>query len=348
MKTKLLSAFVLLFMSIAANAYDVEVDGVYYNLNLTDQTAIVTSPSTENSRAFYKGEVVVPANFSYNGQSFTVVGVNDFSFSNSESLTSVSLPNTIMELPTDLFFNCQLLTHVDLPNNISQIPVGCFEYCKSLGSISLPESVKVIDYSAFHGCSSFGPEFIVRSNLEVLGDQALGSCPNLKRVIIEDSEDSLSADGDYSHPLSHDVLDYMYIGRSFNCITEADTIKVLELGASLKTNAFPRDNNFTTIISDIEDPTLFDPEFTNATYLNVPLYVPVGKVDAYRQAEGWKNFFDIRENHGEVNKIDNVAAAKKAGATMYYNLSGQAVAKDYKGVVIERYSDGTSKKVLNK
>lgn len=345
MKTKLLSAFVLLFMCITANAYDVMVDSVYYNLNLTDQTATVADPSTENVTAYYKGKVVVPASFTYKGRTFTVVGVADKAFSGSDSLTSVTLPNTIKELPSDVFKYCSLLTHVDLPDSFTEIPSGCFFYCKSLENVSIPDSVTVIDGYAFCGCSSFGPEFTVRSNMTLLGDRALGSCPNLKRVIIEDSENSLRTGW---WPLSCDILDYLYVGRPFDTSTSADSIKVLELGAGLKTNAFPRDNNFTTIISDIEDPTLFDPEFTNATYLNVPLYVPVGKVDAYRQANGWKNFFDIRENNGEVNKIDNVAAAKKAGATMYYNLSGQAVAKDYKGVVIERYSDGTSKKVLNK
>ena len=344
MKTKLLSAFVLLFMCITANAYDVMVDSVYYNLNLTDQTATVADPSTENVTAYYKGKVVVPASFTYKGRTFTVVGVADKAFSGSDSLTSVTLPNTIKELPSGVFQYCSLLTHVDLPDSLTKIPSTCFYYCKSLENVSIPDSVTVIDYSAFYGCSSFGPEFTVRSNMTLLGDQALGGCPKLKRVIIEDSENSLRTGW---WPLSGDILDYLYVGRPFDTSTSADSIKVLELGAGLKTNAFPRDNNFTTIISDIEDPTLFDPEFTNATYLNVPLYVPVGKVDAYRQANGWKNFFDIRENK-DVNKIDNVAAAKKAGATMYYNLSGQAVAKDYKGVVIERYSDGTSKKVLNK
>lgn len=345
MKTKLLSAFVLLFMCITANAYDLEVDGVCYYVDLSDQTATVADPSTENVTAYYKGKVVVPASFTYKGRTFTVVGVADKAFSGSDSLTSVTLPNTIKELPSGVFQYCSLLTHVDLPDSLTKIPSTCFYYCKSLENVSIPDSVTVIDDYAFCGCSSFGPEFTVRSNMTLLGDQALGGCPKLKRVIIEDSENSLRTGW---WPLSGDILDYLYVGRPFDTSTSADSIKVLELGAGLKTNAFPRDNNFTTIISDIEDPTLFDPEFTNATYLNVPLYVPVGKVDAYRQAEGWKNFFDIRENHGEVNKIDNVAAAKKAVATKYYNLSGQAVAKDYKGVVIERYSDGTSKKVLNK
>lgn len=308
MKTKLLSAFVLLFMCITANAYDVMVDSVYYNLNLTDQTATVADPSTENVTAYYKGKVVVPASFTYKGRTFTVVGVADKAFSGSDSLTSVSLPNTIKELPSGVFQYCSLLTHVDLPDSLTKIPSTCFYYCKSLENVSIPDSVTVIDYSAFYGCSSFGPEFTVRSNMTLLGDQALGGCPKLKRVIIEDSENSLRTGW---WLLSGDILDYLYVGRPFDTSTNVDSIKVLELGASLKTNAFPRDNNFITIISDIEDPTLFDPEFTNATYLNVPLYVPVGKVDAYRQANGWKNFFDIRENNERSTRLTTLQLRRK-------------------------------------
>lgn len=344
MKTKLLSAFVLLFMCITANAYDLEVDGVCYYVDLSDQTAIVANPSSNDVKTYYEGTVTVPASFTYKGRAFTVVGVADNAFYFSKSLISVSLPNTIKELPSNLFLNCYSLSNVDLPDSITKIPSNCFANCVSLENVSIPDSVTVFGNSSFSGCTAFGPEYTVRKNVTILDQFSFSYCLKLKRFIIEDSENSLLCGNGF---LSYDVLDYMYVGRPFDCINGADTIKVLELGAGLKTNAFPRDNNFKTIISDIEDPTLFDPGFTNDTYLNVPLYVPVGKVDAYRQAEGWKNFFDIRENK-DVNKIDNVAAAKKAGATMYYNLSGQAVAKDYKGVVIERYSDGTSKKVLNK
>ena len=240
-----------------------------------------------------------------------------------------------------------MLTNVVLPDSIKKIPDGCFMGCKSLENVTIPDSVTVIGDYAFCQCSSFGPTFVVRSNITSIGHLTFSSCPKLKKFIIEDSENELSC-GMFNMPLSEDKIDYMYVGRPFDHSTYADSIKVMELGAGLKTNAFPRENNFSTIVSDIEDPTLFDPQFSNDIYLNVPLYVPKGKVDAYSNAEGWKNFFDIRENDGTITKINNVTKAKTATATSYYNLSGQAVSKDYKGVVIVRSSDGSSKKVLNK
>jgi hypothetical protein len=39
-------------------------------------------------------------------------------------------------------------------------------------------------------------------------------------------------------------------------------------------------------------PTTEDP-FSNSTYLDGTLYVPVTSVDAYKAAPGWENFFEI-------------------------------------------------------
>lgn len=348
MKTKFLSTLVLLLVCIAANAYDVEIDSVYYNLNLSDLTATVASPSKDGVNVYYKGKVSVPSSITFRGRTFTVVGVAQGAFEYSDSLTSVSLPSTIKELPSNLFYRCTLLSDVNLPDSITEIPSYCFADCKLLEKVTIPESVTVIEGGAFDGCSSFGPEFVVRPNMTYLGHLSFSDCPKLKRFIIEDSDDYLGPGLGISWPLSGATLDYLYVGRPLMFNTHADTIKVLELGHGLKSNEFPTSYDFTRVISNIEDPTLFDPEFSNNTYLNAILYVPAGKLDAYRQAKGWKNFFDIRESKGITDNINEVATAKKAAVTRYYNLSGQIVAKGTKGVVIVRNSDGTAKKIRNK
>lgn len=345
MKTKFLSTLVLLLVCIAANAYDVEIDSVYYNLNLSEQTASVASPSKDGVRAYYKGRISVPSSFTLRGRTFTVVGVADGAFYYSDSLTSVSLPNTIKELPSGLFYYCTLLSDVKLPDSITEIPNSCFSNCKSLEKVTIPESVTNIESSAFQGCSSFGPEFIIKPNIKSFEYMSFADCPKLKRFIIEDSDKDLESK---TILFANDVIDYMYVGRPFEFFRYLDSVKVIELGPGLKTNKFPRDYDFITVISNIEDPTLFDPEFSNNTYLNAILYVPAGKLDAYRQAKGWKNFFDIRENKGITDNINEVATAKKAAVTRYYSLSGQTVTKGTKGVVIVRNSDGTAKKILNK
>lgn len=352
MKTKLLSAFVLLFMCIAANAYDVEVDGVYYNVDLTTLEASVTKGGDVYQQTYYSGDVVVPDSFTYGGRVFKVTAVDYCAFEWNKELNSVTLPNTIKFIGDQAFIRCENLMNVKLPDSITAIPTQCFAFCKTLNHIDIPNSVTYYGNGAFEECYSLGPSFIVGRNVQLLDGSPWSSCTSMEKIIFEDTTATLECGNRWLNPLNFSGVDSIYVGRPIDFSLSylgMEKMNYIELGQNLKTgDVIGISDNLKTLVSDIMDPTQFVPDFTNNVYLHTTLYVPVGKVDAYRQAEGWKNFFDIRENHGEVNKIDNVAAAKKAGATMYYNLSGQAVAKDYKGVVIERYSDGTSKKVLNK
>lgn len=43
------------------------------------------------------------------------------------------------------------------------------------------------------------------------------------------------------------------------------------------------------------NPPEYPTTFTNQTYLNTPLLIPRGSFQAYQQADGWKNFFNIEE-----------------------------------------------------
>ena len=45
-----------------------------------------------------------------------------------------------------------------------------------------------------------------------------------------------------------------------------------------------------------ENPTLVRPEcFRERDYENITLYVPSGTIDAYKAADTWKNFLNIKE-----------------------------------------------------
>lgn len=347
MKTKIFTTLFLAVLFVSAYAYDVEVDGICYNLNLTEQTASVASPRTDGNYIHYKGDIIVPEQFSYRGRTFTVTSVDDNVFSYSDSLLSVSLPKSIKVLPWGgLFQDCINLTRVVLPDSIREIPASCFFNCKKLSDVAIPDSVTSIDDFAFCGCESLGPIYSIRPNITSLGHESLTGCSSIKRLIFEDTDTPLSAGG-YSWPFFNMVIDYMYVGRPLNCGTGADTIKVMEIGKDLKENAIPTNNNFSAIISDIEDPTQMTPYFVNNVYLNVPLYVPVGTVEAYRQADGWKNFFEIKENDGSVDGISNIKTkSMEKSAASYYDISGRMVGKKHKGLTILKYNDGTSKKVI--
>ena len=57
---KLLPILAALLTCINVNAYDIEVDNIYYDVNLDDMTASVTSGDN-----LYTGNIVIPSSIAY-------------------------------------------------------------------------------------------------------------------------------------------------------------------------------------------------------------------------------------------------------------------------------------------
>lgn len=88
-------------------------------------------------------------------------------------------------------------------------------------------------------------------------------------------------------------------------------------------------------------------EITNHQYKNVIVKVPQESLEAYQQAEGWNNFWNLQGFDATgVDAIDADSAAKNE--TGRYNLNGQKVTEDYSGIVIVRYSDGSTRKMMQR
>ena len=86
---KLLLLLTLLLCTSMAWAHDVEVDGIYYNLNQTNKTATVTLKASyfysyDND---YSGDVVIPENFIYDGITYSVTSLGEGCFSYCTILT---------------------------------------------------------------------------------------------------------------------------------------------------------------------------------------------------------------------------------------------------------------------
>ena len=93
---------ILSLLSITANAYDCEVDGIYYNLDTPAKTASVT----RNSYYKYKGAITIPSTFKYNGTTYSVTSIGNYAFQICSGLTSVTIPNSVTTIGGDAFYGC--------------------------------------------------------------------------------------------------------------------------------------------------------------------------------------------------------------------------------------------------
>ncbi|MBR6925996.1 MAG: leucine-rich repeat domain-containing protein, partial [Bacteroidaceae bacterium] len=84
--------------------------------------------------------------------------------------------------------------------------------------------------------------------------------------------------------------------------------------------------------------------FGGVPYSSVTLYVPSGSASAYRALAPWSNFSsNIVET--DLTSIQTPTISSSETIVGYYNLQGQRIAEPQKGIVIVRYSDGTSRKM---
>ena len=112
---KHLFTVLLLLLSVAANAHDFEVNGIYYNItdeaNKTVEVTYKGYASDEYTNE-YTGNVEIPESVTYNVKTYSVTKINWAAFINCSGLTRIIIPRTITVIESQAFENCYALKTV--------------------------------------------------------------------------------------------------------------------------------------------------------------------------------------------------------------------------------------------
>ena len=95
------------------------------------------------------GDVVVPAEI--DGFTVDVIGINVFK---SDTITSLTLPETVLELRSNAVSSCEKLTSVTLPQSLVVINRMNFFSCNALSEVTIPASVRYIGDTSFRFCDA--------------------------------------------------------------------------------------------------------------------------------------------------------------------------------------------------
>lgn len=200
MKKILLFLFALWLNSMAF-AYDIDHDGLYYNvINEIDDThkEVEVTNRTGGYESDYSGDVVIPSSFIKEDVEYTVTAIGNCTFYQCMSLTSVTIPEGVTSIGNNAFLECSSLTAVTIPNSVTSIGEDAFLFCSGLTSMGIPNNVTSIGKGAFQYCSGL-TSITIPNSVTYIGYRAFSDCSGLTSIQVDaenpvyDSRDNCNA-----------------------------------------------------------------------------------------------------------------------------------------------------------
>lgn len=172
-----------------------------YTVNADGQSVTVSGTSGSPT------QLTIESSISDKDKNYTVTKIAMWAFNNARNtLTEVTLPNTVDEIGYQAFFNCSNLTKVIIPEGVRKIGQAAFYGCSQLTSITIPSTITNMDTafsgntalshvtltngiskissSAFKGCTGLTEIKVPTSVYEICSD-AFNGCTSLKSVLLE-------------------------------------------------------------------------------------------------------------------------------------------------------------------
>ena len=343
-----------LLLPATVNAYDFEVDGIYYNINGNEATVTYKGENYASEKTYF-GDVTIPATVTYNGTTYPVTTIGDYSFQSCDSLTSIEIPNSVTTIGNRAFGYCTLLSNIDIPNSVTTIGLCAFNYCYSLTRIDIPNSITTFGNAVFAGCTSVSsitvasdnPFFDSRNNcnaiIETASNTLITGCIN---TVIPNSVTAIgrSAFSSCTNLVSIDIPNSVTaIGNgAFKYCSKLTSINIPSGVASIGDEAFRYCNSLNELYSYVSDPLVitmgthvFERE---PTYYNLrTLHVPFGSAAAYQAHLDWKYFFgtivEMDSVLAESIKLNVTTAGLNEGSTLQLTATVQPEECDNKTVI---------------
>lgn len=375
---KLLTSLLLLTPTIVS-AYDFEVDGIYYGVD--GETVYVTYKDKRNGS--YSGDIVIPENVEHDGKSFAVTAIGENAFSESRTMTSVSLPSSLKSIGTFAFYNCQGLYEIEIPNSVERIEESAFYKCTWLEYFILPASVTSVGPMMLFGCTALeyievDPEnpvydsredcfaiietatntmvqgctySFIPTSVTSIGEAAMAST----QMRFFEIPNSVKTIGNYAFRECSE-LEEIILPNSVTSIGDVafsmcEKLEEVTLPASLTKigdMAFTNSDALERIYCEATTPPSWASYTVFSSYRidRMILYVPTDCRPVYQAAKGWNQFTNIREY--TPDGIDGLKPDTSAPAEIF-TLSGKKVSEAKKGgIYIFRHADGKAYKRMVK
>lgn len=330
--------FVAMLVSLTAAAYDFEVGGIYYNVvSTTDFTCSVAGHASSADVV----SLTIPETVSYSNRELDVVSIGAYAFNSEKHLQTVIVGSNVKTLGESAFaqssvrkvvlsegvesigkncFSHSKLTEINLPSTMKSLELRAFEY-SAIKGIEMGNGIESVGQSCFMGCSLL-EKVVLSECMEAIPTSAFSQTSNLKEIVIPNSVKVINAYafngsgivtatiGDSSKPLVGNVkIDYEAFKLCANLTTLnlAASVSDIEITAFYGSDAIRIINCYNAVAPQVYKTKLATVTssnlFSNKVLTDAVLNVPVGSEASYKNAEYWKNFWNINPSIENVNEV---------------------------------------------
>ena len=177
---RILVLFCIVLEMSVLKASNFFVDGLGYTF-IKDGEVEVTDQCFDT--VGYSGKLVIPAYVPYGGGMHKVTRIGDNAIHSCHSLTSVTIPETVVAIGDFAFWNCTNLDSVVIPNSVLTIANEAFKFCTKLKSVVLSENLVVLGDCVFENCYSL-PSLTIPNSVKYIGSYLSLGCDELKEIKI--------------------------------------------------------------------------------------------------------------------------------------------------------------------
>lgn len=164
-------------------------DRAFNNCKDLSSVTIPASVLTIGSYAFYGCKSLMRVTFEGDG----LTSMGELAFCGCGSITNLSLPNTLANIPEGAFLQCVSLKNINFPNSLVTIGERAFQECASLTSVVIPETVTALGEAVFSGCTNL-TSFRLPKNIKEIPEGAFSECVALNHVVIPEGVEIIGED----------------------------------------------------------------------------------------------------------------------------------------------------------
>ncbi len=176
------------FIYVATDNVSALTDGDYvYTLGLSKGGTVATITGYTGAG----GWVTIPSTMGASDYPVRAIGAE--AFRNKDTLTEVTIPNSVTSVRERAFYDCDALNYVSIPTSVTNIGTSAFERCEELDNVAIPDGVKTIGDYAFFNCDDMYYATI-GSGVTTIGDYAFGYCNSLSEIRVSEDNSNYASD----------------------------------------------------------------------------------------------------------------------------------------------------------